>query len=220
MLNNYEQLKKRVPYLKLIRKWQALKSEADIWFCGNLKVRYNISNINMIPNLYISLLLLFPLSINGQDFFLELKAIERLCNEIDQYRDKMKSANIYFNGKITSRVSPVFDVAYCFGDITWQEYMEQNSTQLDSIRKLNKGIRIENHIKIKRSRCRNISRFPFFKRRKYSVLLNRSTHYFDNKSSVLITMFHKPTGHFILFSVLFDSDNLIIDDCFSSYTID
>jgi len=174
----------------------------------------------MVNNICPFLLLFFPLCIESQDLLLEKKAIEQLCIDVDQYRHEMKDAKIYFGGKVSQRLSSVYDIAYCFGDIQWQEYMEQNSARLDSISGLNKELVLRNSANIEWPRCANISRFPFFKRKKYRVVLKRATRYFDNRSSVLITMFHKPTGHFVLFSVLFDADNSIAKSSFSSYLLD
>jgi len=156
---------------------------------------------------------------SGQGLTLEQKAIEQFCVEIDTYRDRLKVAKIYFDGKVAPRLSNIYDVAYCFGDIEWQEYMEQNLAKFDSISNLNGGIITENPVKVKWSKCGIINHFPLFKRRKYTLTVKRATHYLDSKSSVLLTMFHKPTGHFVLFSVLFDVDNAIVASCFSSFTI-
>lgn len=173
-----------------------------------------------MSRMILLLMVLLPMCLFCQDFSLEEKALEAFCSEIGNYRTSLKKTGIYFNEKVAPSVSNVYDIAYCFGRINWQEYVNQNLNELDSIRSLNKEIVSKKHIKIKAPRCRNFNRFPFLKKRKYRVVLRQATRYVCNTSSVLITMYHKPTGHFVLFSVLFNEDNQMVDTCFSSYIID
>ncbi len=149
---------------------------------------------------------------------LEEKAFQLFCTNYELYKDSLMRVDVIFNGKITSELSRVYDVAHCFKEINLLTYLQGENPLIDSIFFLNSTKRLNTN-KIISTKCERTRRTALCKKKKYRMNVYSSNLYTENRKMVEISLYHEYSGHLVIFAVLF-IDNNIADSCFTSLFID
>lgn len=172
-----------------------------------------------MKELVFILFCVYPSIVNCQQYSLEEKAIVFFCDSIGAYADSLFDTQIIFGGKIESEPSRVYDVAHCFNDINLLTYSYGNQPELDSLLKVSEN---KNQRKTSFSdyKCSKFRRNTLFLKKKYKMRVYSVNSYLSDKKVVEITLYHKFSGHLVIFAAIFDDNRDIIETCSRSLFID
>lgn len=172
-----------------------------------------------MKELVLILLCVCPSVVNCQQYSFEEKAIVLFCDSIGAYADSLFDTKIIFAGKIESEASRVYDVAHCFNDINLLTYSYGGQPELDSLFKVSEN-EDQRETAILDYKCSKFRRKTLFLKKKYKMRVYSVNSYLSDKKVVEITLYHKFSGHLVIFAVLFDDNGESIETCLRSLFID